>query len=88
MNDYCYGIIISFLGSIPRTKRGRRFLRHWILTSVCVTQANILTSALSTTAHAGASPKAECSPTDAFSHPTALTERLAPFIFGARALNQ
>ncbi|KAL4185792.1 hypothetical protein AMTRI_Chr10g232490 [Amborella trichopoda] len=32
--------------------------------------------------------KAECSPTDAFLHPTASADRLAPFIFGARALDQ
>lgn len=31
--------------------------------------------------------KAERSPTDAFLHPTASADRLAPFIFGARALN-
>ncbi|GMJ07798.1 hypothetical protein HRI_005300800 [Hibiscus trionum] len=33
-------------------------------------------------------PKAERSPTDAFLHPTASADRLAPFIFGARALDQ
>jgi hypothetical protein len=33
-------------------------------------------------------PKAERSPTDAFLHPTASVDRLAPFIFGARALDQ
>ncbi|CAN6446823.1 unnamed protein product [Victoria cruziana] len=32
--------------------------------------------------------KVERSPTDAFLHPTALADRLAPFIFGARVLNQ
>lgn len=32
--------------------------------------------------------KAERSPTDAFLHPTASADRLAPFIFGARALDQ
>ncbi|KAK8985154.1 hypothetical protein V6N11_011993 [Hibiscus sabdariffa] len=32
-------------------------------------------------------PKAERSPTDAFLHPTASADRLAPFIFGARALD-
>ncbi|KAG9438580.1 hypothetical protein H6P81_021475 [Aristolochia fimbriata] len=34
------------------------------------------------------SSKAERSPTDAFLHPTASADRLAPFIFGARALDQ
>ncbi|KAK0595115.1 hypothetical protein LWI29_003735 [Acer saccharum] len=34
------------------------------------------------------SSKAESSPTDAFLHPTASANHLAPFIFGARALNQ
>ena len=33
-------------------------------------------------------PKAERSPTDAFLHPTASADRLAPFIFGAGALDQ
>ncbi|KAK8331419.1 hypothetical protein V6Z11_A10G073800 [Gossypium hirsutum] len=33
-------------------------------------------------------PKAKRSPTDAFLHPTASADRLAPFIFGARAFNQ
>lgn len=32
--------------------------------------------------------KAERSPTDVFLHPTASADRLAPFIFGARALDQ
>ncbi len=32
--------------------------------------------------------KAERSPTDAFLHPTASADRLAPFIFGAGALDQ
>jgi hypothetical protein len=32
-----------------------RFLGHWILTNVCVTQADILASTLSTPAHVGAS---------------------------------
>jgi len=32
--------------------------------------------------------KAERSPTDLFLHPTAPTGRLAPLIFGARALDQ
>ncbi len=32
--------------------------------------------------------KAERSPTDLFLHPTASADRLAPFIFGARALDQ
>ncbi|KAG9438477.1 hypothetical protein H6P81_021583 [Aristolochia fimbriata] len=65
-----------------------RFSGHWILTNVCVTQADILASASSTPARAGAFPKAERSPTDAFLHPTASADRLAPFIFGARALDQ
>ncbi|KAG9455499.1 hypothetical protein H6P81_000007 [Aristolochia fimbriata] len=34
------------------------------------------------------SSKAERSPTDAFLHPTASADRLAPFIFGAKALDQ
>ncbi|XLT62555.1 hypothetical protein HN873_019079, partial [Arachis hypogaea] len=34
------------------------------------------------------SSKAERSPTDSFLHPTASADRLAPFIFGARALDQ
>ncbi|KAK2636900.1 hypothetical protein Ddye_031692 [Dipteronia dyeriana] len=46
------------------------FLGHWILTNVCVTQADILASASSTAARA------------------ASVDRLAPFIFGARALDQ
>jgi hypothetical protein len=33
-------------------------------------------------------PKAERSPIDAFLHPIASADRLAPFIFGARALDQ
>lgn len=32
--------------------------------------------------------KAERSPTDVFLHPTASADRLAPFIFGAGALDQ
>ncbi|KAM7514590.1 hypothetical protein LguiA_004173 [Lonicera macranthoides] len=32
--------------------------------------------------------KAECSPTDVFLHPTALADRLALFIFSAKALDQ
>ena len=32
--------------------------------------------------------EAERSPTDVFSHPTASADRLVPFIFGARALDQ
>jgi hypothetical protein len=43
-----------------------RFSGHWILTNVFVTQANILTSAVSTNAYAIASPTAERSPTDSF----------------------
>ena len=33
-------------------------------------------------------PNTERSPTDVFLHPTASADRLAPFIFGARALDQ
>ncbi|KAL2225086.1 UNVERIFIED_CONTAM: hypothetical protein Sindi_2965700, partial [Sesamum indicum] len=65
-----------------------RFSGHWILTNVCVTQADILASASSTAARAGLPSKAERSPTDVFLHPTASADRLAPFIFGARALDQ
>ncbi|KAK9080989.1 hypothetical protein Scep_031022 [Stephania cephalantha] len=65
-----------------------RFSGHWILTNVCVTQADSLASASSTPARANASSQAERSPTDAFLHPTASADRLALFIFGARALDQ
>ncbi len=41
-----------------------RLSGHWILTNVCVTQADILTSALSTSTSVDASPRAERSPTD------------------------
>ncbi|GJY24111.1 ribosomal protein S12 [Tanacetum coccineum] len=41
-----------------------RFFGHWILTIVCVTQADILASASSTTARAVLHSKAERSPTD------------------------
>ena len=41
-----------------------RLSGHWILTNVCVTQADILTSALSTPTDVDASPRAERSPTD------------------------
>ena len=41
-----------------------RFSEHWILTNVFVTQADILTSTLSTDADARASPNVERSPTD------------------------
>ena len=41
-----------------------RLSGHWILTNVCVTQADILTSAPSTPIYIDASPKAERSPTD------------------------
>jgi hypothetical protein len=44
-----------------------RFSGHWILTNVFVTQADILTSALSTKTYVEASPNAERSPTDSFS---------------------
>ena len=33
-------------------------------------------------------PRAERSPTDVILHPTASADRLVPFIFGARALDQ
>ena len=33
-------------------------------------------------------PSTERSPTDVFRHPTASADRLVPFIFGARALDQ
>ena len=43
-----------------------RFSGHWILTNVFVTQADILTSTLSTNTYVIASPNVERSPTDSF----------------------
>ena len=67
-----------------------RFSGHWILTNVFVTQADILTSTLSTNAYALASPNVERSPTDFFmeKNPTASADRLVPAIIGARTLYQ
>ena len=65
-----------------------RLSGHWILTNVCVTQADILTSAPSTPTDVDASPGAERSPTDIHRCPTASADRLVPFIFGATTLYQ
>ena len=68
-----------------------RFSGHWILTNVFVTQANILTSSLSTYPYGIASPNEERSPTDSFlkkKNPTASAGRLVPAIVGARTLYQ
>ena len=66
-----------------------RFTGHWILTNVCVTQADILTSASSTPVCTDASPVCGTLPYRCPSgHPTASADRLVPFIFGARALDQ
>jgi hypothetical protein len=69
-----------------------RFSGHWILTNVFVTQADILTSTMSTNTYVIASPNVERSPTDSFSekekNPTASADRLVPAIIGARTLYQ
>ncbi len=61
-----------------------------ILTLVFVTQADILTSVLSTRAYAHASPKTERSPTvlSLKDIPTASAGGLVPIIFGAGTLYQ
>ena len=64
-----------------------RFSGHWILTNVCVTQADILTSALSTTPSGIASPLGGTLPYLVIAI-TASAGRLVPFIFGARTLDQ
>jgi hypothetical protein len=64
-----------------------RFSGHWILTNVCVTQADILTSASSTNPSGLASPLGGTLPYLVIAI-TASAGRLVPFIFGARALDQ
>ena len=67
-----------------------RFSGHWILTNVCVTQADILTSASSTLTYINASPYSRTLPYRYFSwkYPTASADHLVPDIFGARTLHQ
>ena len=67
-----------------------RFSGHWILTNVCVTQADILTSASSTLTYINASPYSRTLPYRYFyfKYPTASAGRLVPYIFGARTLHQ
>ena len=68
-----------------------RFTGHWILTNVCVTQADILTSASSTLTYINASPYSRTLPYRYFiffKYPTASAGRLVPDIFGARTLHQ
>ncbi|RDX95795.1 hypothetical protein CR513_21638, partial [Mucuna pruriens] len=59
------------------------FLRHWILTNICVTQANILTFASSTTARASGT-----FPYRFIFTSTTSANRLAPFIFDTKAFDQ
>ena len=67
-----------------------RFSGHWILTNVCVTQADILTSASSTMTYIIASPYSRTLPYRYFflKYPTASADHLVPDIFGARTLHQ
>ena len=66
-----------------------RFSGHWILTNVCVTQADILTSASSTVTYITASPYSRTLPYRYFfKYPTASADHLVPDIFGARTLHQ
>jgi hypothetical protein len=68
-----------------------RFSGHWILTNVFVTQANILTSVLSTLTYVKASPKNGTLPYLFPFHKeniTASAGHLVPAIVGARTLYQ
>ena len=58
---------------------------HWILTNVCATQADILTSTSSTPAYADASSYNGTLP---YHKSTTSVRGLAPFIFGAGSLDQ
>jgi hypothetical protein len=75
----------------------QRFSGHWIHTNVFVTQADILTSALSIHIYMKTSPKTERSPTDFWfslennkekKNLTASADYLVPAIVGAKTLYQ
>ncbi len=65
-----------------------RFSGHWILTNVFATQADILTSVSSTPASANASTYNRTLPYRYYAYLTASANYLAPYIFGARLLDQ
>ena len=65
-----------------------RFSGHWILTNVFATQADILTSILSTPTYVNASTYHRTLPYRYKKYPTVSADYLAPFIFGARLLDQ
>jgi hypothetical protein len=65
-----------------------RFSGHWILTNVFATQADILTSASSTSTFVNASTYNRTLPYRYYKYPTASANYLAPFIFGAGLLDQ
>ena len=65
-----------------------RFSGHWILTNVFATQADILTSASSTSTYVNASTLSRTLPYRYNKYPTASANYLVPFIFGASLLDQ
>jgi hypothetical protein len=63
-----------------------RFSGHWILTNVFVTQADILTSAVSTHPYEKASPTCRTLPYrySFIEYPTASADSLSPYAFSAQ----